>query len=253
MRWLKRRLYRLAMLHVAAPTLRLAGRPVIHFLHIGKTGGTAVKAAFGAYRWPIRRVPRGFLLFHSHDVRLRHLPPREPVVLFVRDPVSRFVSSFNSRLRRGRPRRHVPWTRAEARAFAEFRTPNELAEALSTEDEGLRERASAAMQAIEHVADPLTDFLGTPEDLQARRADIVFVGHQETFDTDFDKLATALGLASPPARPGREQAHRAPPQSDTTLSARARDNLERWYAPDRALIAWLESPADSCPAEAHND
>jgi len=93
----------------------------LHFLHIGKTGGTAVKHALKPVAAP------GYLMLHGHDVRLHDVAPDEQVFFFLRDPLSRFVSAFYSRQREGRPRYVVPWTPDEEAAFGRFRTANELA------------------------------------------------------------------------------------------------------------------------------
>src|SRR5205823_2768329 len=101
-------------------------KELVNLLHVGKTGGTAVKHALrtalhaGGYCIRLCR----------HGVRLRDVPPGEKVVFFVRDPASRFVSGFYSRLRQGRPRYTSPWSRAEKAAFGRFGTPNDLAAAL---------------------------------------------------------------------------------------------------------------------------
>ena len=70
----------------------------VHFLHIGKTGGTAIKAALKAY------PPAVTLHVHPHRFALADVPRGERVFFFVRDPLSRFVSAFHSRKRRGLPR-----------------------------------------------------------------------------------------------------------------------------------------------------
>ena len=97
-----------------------------HFLHIGKTGGAAVKHALK----PVAAA--GHLMLHGHDVRLHDVAPGEQVFFFLRDPLSRFVSAFYSRQREGRPRYVVPWTPDEEAAFGRFRTANELADGLSS-------------------------------------------------------------------------------------------------------------------------
>ena len=66
------------------------------------------------------------------------IAPGEPVAFFVRHPVSRFVSGFNSRMRKGRPRRNVEWSEGERWSFERFRTPDELARALASADPGAR-------------------------------------------------------------------------------------------------------------------
>src|SRR3954469_17965151 len=110
-----------------------------HLLHIGKTGGNALKHALCPYN------TGGSLdiVFHPHAVGLSDVPVGESVLFMLRDPVNRFVSGFNSRRRRGRPLNNAEWNRDEAAAFAAFPTANDLAEALSMEQDGRHAAAVA--------------------------------------------------------------------------------------------------------------
>lgn len=76
---------------------RLTGRTNLHFLHIRKTGGTALKNALRAH--PV--TENCVLHLHPHRIRLSDVPVGHRVMLATRDPVSRFVSGFGSRLRQG--------------------------------------------------------------------------------------------------------------------------------------------------------
>ena len=93
--------------------------PVVHFLHISKTGGTAVKHALH----DSLALTRCALLLHGHRVKLMDVPDGEKAAFFLRDPVSRFCSGFYSRKRQGRPRFDFPWSPAEELAFGRFSTP----------------------------------------------------------------------------------------------------------------------------------
>lgn len=78
---------------------RLAGEGDIRFIHVGKTGGSAVRHALGEWSGFSKRK----LILHWHDLRFTDLPAGDQAIFFLRDPVGRFVSSFYSRQRRGRP------------------------------------------------------------------------------------------------------------------------------------------------------
>jgi hypothetical protein len=210
---------------------RLRGREVVHFLHIGKTGGTAIKAALAA-----APVTRYRILLHPHGVVLADLPRGDRVVFCLRDPVNRFVSGFFSRQRQGRPRYDSPWSPAEEEAFTRFSSPLVLGEALSAEDSGIRAAAEAAMRGIAHVRDSYWSWLGSEAQLLSRRKDILFVGFQESLHTDFLRLARLLD--SPGVLPADDiSAHRNPESADRRLSVLARTNLERWYCRDYDCIA----------------
>jgi hypothetical protein len=120
----------------------------VHFLHAGKTGGTTLK-------WAIlnsgeQETPYGPMVVHGHQTRVADVPPGDVAVIFVRDPVSRFVSGFESRQRMGRPRFDNPWTEAEA--FLRYPAASVLADALASGGES----AIAAMHSVGHLKQSLT-------------------------------------------------------------------------------------------------
>ena len=106
----------------------------VHFLHIGKTGGTAFKYAVATARRQNSRHGGFTLHLHPHSVKLRDIPNGDQFLFFIRDPVSKFVSGFVSRQRQGQPRHFVPWRPNEKEAFGRFSTPNQLALALNSQD-----------------------------------------------------------------------------------------------------------------------
>ena len=71
------------------------------FLHIGKTGGSAVQHA-------LRSLAREDIVLCGHDVSLNDVPRGAKAVASIRHPVDRFVSGFYSRLRQGLPRYNAP-------------------------------------------------------------------------------------------------------------------------------------------------
>lgn len=203
----------------------------IHFLHIRKTGGTAVKHALSQTAMPHE------LVLHPHATRLMDIPLGEPVFFFLRDPVSRFVSGFNSRLREGRPRYHYPWTVAEREAFTRFPTPESLVLALASPSTDDRTGADDAMRAIRHVSSSFGDWLGDEAYLRSRRDDLFLIGRQERLALDFDELKGRLGLPSDLRLPDDAvEAHRTPPGVDTTLSEASIQVLRERYRNDYRLL-----------------
>lgn len=212
-----------------SPLFRRARRP-LHLLHIGKTGGTAVRTALG------KRVVE-----HGHDFVLPDLRVGEQCIFFVRDPVTRFVSAFYSRQRQGRPLTFHPWTEGEERAFTLFERPGDLARALAAGDAAARD----AMTAIRHVREPLAKWLVDAEYLRGRLGDVYFVGSQERLDDDFARLKEMLDLPRRVQLPKDDvKAHRNPRGLDYTLDDEAVEGIRAWYAGDYALLAAL---ADAFP------
>lgn len=199
----------------------------VHFLHIRKTGGTALAEA-------LRPVAASYgIVLHGHATRLSDVPRDQQVVFFVRHPVPRFVSGFCSRLRRGLPRHHYEWNEAEAEAFRIFRTPNDLAEALSASDQEMSTRARAAMRGISHVKNTYNDWFCGVAELDERSDSILLVGVQEKLTSDFEHLKILLKLPQSLSLPVDDVlAHRTPSEFDRSLSPLAEKNLSSWYAED---------------------
>ena len=160
-------------------------------------------------------------------------------MFLIRDPLARFVSAFNGRLREDRPRYHYPWRDGGERvAFAIFKTPNQLALALSSTDSERRDAANqgdARESAISTRRTPSGS--GTRRRSGARLPDIFFIGFQDRLDADFEALRARSAclrrrssLATRRRRTGRR------PGSTTSSSDEARANLERWYAGDLAFV-----------------
>lgn len=154
-----------ALFQVRVALAKKAGIDVVHLVKIRKTGGTALVSCLGRYH----RTSTHAFFYHSHFYRFRDVPVGEKALFVVRDPVERFVSGFNCRLRRGAPSHHYPWTPAEQRAFSIFSTPNDLAEALS--DPARSELARQAFSDISHLSFPLTYWLDSVAYLESRKGD----------------------------------------------------------------------------------
>lgn len=212
---------------------RFRGRKRVHMLHIGKTGGTALKAALAK-----ASTPRVRFIVHKHGVSLADIPVGEPCFFVVRDPVTRFVSGFLSRQRQGRPRHDFPWNSAEQAAFAAFATPNKLAIALSSPDAARRREAETAMADILHVGDHYSRWLGNQNYVRQRRSDILLVGSQERLDRDVALLSELLDvtIVLPLDDVG---SHRNPADADRALEPESVANLKAWYRDDYALLRSL--------------
>jgi Sulfotransferase family len=211
----------------------LQRRRIAHFLHIGKTGGTAVASVLSGHL----KSSDYEIILHDHDFTLNNVPRGEKVFFFVRDPIDRFVSGFYSRKRQGRPRHDVPWSRGEEAAFGRFTTPNELALALTSADQGQRAAAVDAMNNISHIRSPHWIWLRDESYFLARRSDILFVGFQETLNDDFSLLGKLLNLPEGIKLPDDDIAsHKNPSGFDKRLDEAALRNLTAWYERDYQFL-----------------
>ena len=208
-------------------------RPPLYAFHIGKTGGTALNETLLEHS----DAARYRLIFGGHTLTLRDVPAGERFMFVIRDPLERFVSAFNGRLREDRPRYHYPWRDEEKVAFAIFKTPDELATALSSPSRQERRQAEDAMRGIGHVNTPYSYWFEDEQTFRSRLSDLFFIGFTERLNDDFELLKVKLGLARELRLPQDETtAHRTPAGFSTELSNVARANLARWYARDIAFF-----------------
>lgn len=210
---------------------RFDRRPVAHFMHIGKTAGTALRLIL----WDVRLTTRYRPVFHGHGARLARLdaiPVGEKFFFCVRDPIGRYTSGFLARQRQDQPRYYVPWTEEEERAFSHFESPEDLAVSLSAGGD-IQRHAEHAMRSIQHVQSSYWDFFHDPEYFKSRRDDLLWIGRQESLD--MASLAVALGVDQLTMPEDAVAAHRAT-GSKPELSDLARENLRQWYAKDYEFL-----------------
>jgi len=216
-------------------------KPLVHFLHIGKTGGTAIKFA-------LRDAPESGkfrMILHPHRTKLLDIPEGESVAFFLRDPATRFVSAFNSRKRKGAPRFNLKWNPQEEVAFRNFETANDLARALSSQDDDIRDTAWISMGSIPHVAMTYAYWLEAENYLRSRLDDIFFIGFQETLDKDFASFRDKLQLPDRLQLPeGGIDAHRGPQELDVHLDKAALRNIKAWYAADYRIVDLCHETAE---------
>ncbi|MFO7936464.1 MAG: sulfotransferase family 2 domain-containing protein [Kiritimatiellia bacterium] len=214
--------------------LRKQGVQIIHFIHIRKAGGSAVKSAVKKVNSELNGI---HFELHPHRITLKDIPTGDKVFFFLRDPVTRFTSAFWSRYRKGGPADYIPWNWYEERAFEIFRTPNELATALSSENRVLRKKAISAMRHMKHVNSFYRDWFHSESYLMSRLPDIIFAGRTETLRDDFQHFTRKLGLEKQLILPcDMKSSNRSPKGESRTLDKEAVKNIQAWYAEDYVFI-----------------
>jgi hypothetical protein len=211
---------------------------VYTFLHIGKTGGTAFRNVISKHNRMASPTCVDYINHRGSMLEIAEKDLTDNLIFFVRDPVSRFVSAFNSRLRKGRFGERE-WTRDEQEAFAYFKTANELGEGLGSLNPIRRSRASRAVKSIGHLRKSLNDYLGPIKLLKREQSRIFYIGQQETLSSDFEHLKLLLEMDPSLALPTDEQkAHRSPATAQRDLSEKAAANIRRYYARDLPIYDW---------------
>jgi len=204
--------------------------PDFVFFHIGKTGGGSVRQFLA----PLRHSWAG--AGHQFDLeKVSEKWPGAPVVFFVREPLSRFVSGFNNYRRAAEQKDKRPNTR-DIIVYNIFPTANDLAEALTSDDEFTLSAAHWAMSRLGFIARHLTANLGSPDNVDRHRDHIAFIGNFEDFVNSVEAMRAVLHLPPYLELPDDDRkAHRAPAKLPTYLSDTARAVLTDWYRADIEL------------------
>jgi hypothetical protein len=202
-------------------------KKVVHFIHVGKTGGSFIKDIFQK-----DRLTKSYaILLHPHQFLLKDIKPGEKFFFFLRDPLTRYVSGFYSRKRKGRPKYNNPWTPLEKIAFEKFNTPNELAEAISSSDDSIRKVAIQSMKSIDHVNTSFYKWFDSIKYFESRKNDVLFIGFQEDFTKDVLDLFSLLEFKGTDVLP-QKRIHSNSKKVDKKLSGLAEKNLVNWYKED---------------------
>ena len=200
----------------------------VHFLHIGKTGGSAIRSVLDKNR----ETSTHNIITHGHATSIQSIPAGEKIIFFLRDPISRFISGFYSRKRKGQPRYNVGWRPLEKKIFTTFETPNELALSLHNINSNHHSLALESMDDIQHLRhydNWYTDF----NYFNSRMEDIFFIGFQESLDKDFEVLKEKLSLDEACRLPTDDVGtHRNPIGLDKQLDNEAREALLEHYKED---------------------
>jgi hypothetical protein len=213
----------------------------VHFIHVSKAGGSVM-------RYAIREARKengghldsqwGPIWGHNHKFRMADLDSGDMAVFPLRDPVTRFLSGFYSRLREGAPRYYIRHTKAERQAFDWFPTPQELADALAERRGTKRWRAKFAMQSVGHLKRHQTFWTGKPSYLQKNLDQVLYIARQETLNDDWVKIKELLGLPADLALSTDDTvAHRTEYVGDRTLSEKGTEAVQAWYDDDYKLLA----------------
>jgi len=212
----------------------LKRKTLVHFLHIGKTGGSNLRDTLSTCESTV-----DMLEFHGHGCRLADIPKGQKVVAVVREPESRFISAFYGRQREDRPRYHVPWSEGEKKAFETFANANDLALALESDSRTMRSMAEQAMKDIQHVRQPLCYYLGDLNYFLKREADIFFIGFQNNLDADAERLVKKLKLPNLKLSNDPVIAHSTKPNDKSRLTQEAKDILAKFYKKDVEIYEYL--------------
>jgi hypothetical protein len=205
----------------------------VHLLHIGKTGGSAIKSVLR----DCLETRRYSVKLHGHSTSIMDIPKGEYLIFFLRDPISRFVSAFYSRQRKGQPRYNKEWSLEEKEIFENFATPNQVAVSLANEHSINHALAIKAMASVQHFK-PYSKWYIDFDYFKTRIDDILYIGFQESLDTDFSELKSILSISPDKLLPTDDlSAHRNPPNLDKSMDESGILALKYWYSDDYKFIS----------------
>lgn len=196
----------------------------VHFLHVGKTGGTELKRRFAAVN---KLSPSLMILSRGHQVTAADLDQKDAYLISLRNPVSRFESAFHS-LKVQKKRAH---TEIESKLFKRFPNVNDIASALDPSSKHSKE-AINYMLGIRHFSQRQADFV--------RGIDFIsrppmFIFRAESLDLDFVNFCNAIGINPNDVPSGNSNS--APRITGLeTLDERNSEKIQRWYMDD--VLLW---------------
>lgn len=209
-----------------------------YVLHIAKTGGTTLLSLVKELRrttgrpLPIRKLRHRLTLA---DVLRQY--PEAKVGFIIREPADRFVSAFNSRLRKGVPDHPQEWNARETQIFTQFPSANALAEALSDRDANHRRAARSAFKGIAHLRRGYVYYLKSPAYLERKHAHIYFVTDTQRLDNEIFGFLKPLRVRLDKVEAALKRRHGAPAETGM-LSEKALQNLRQFWADEYVLYEY---------------
>lgn len=223
--------------------IRSGHSPRLGFLHIPKTGGSGV-TKFGK-----ELVARGYqfpcIFGHGWKVEeiLTHFPEMR-LCFILREPLSKMISGFNSRLRQGRPTYNSLWSPAEAAAFAMLPSTRHLLDAMLSDDEYQQSALAYAMHAVRHLRWSYSFYFKDVPSVKARAAHFELIGDISSLSDFIGRITVLSGAPAALAAELYQKRHEAGGGSGDPLAgyteeqvARIRDHLRRDFRIHRELLA----------------
>jgi len=207
----------------------------LKFIHIGKCGGTTIVKQSNLEQYHLQR----------------HYKDNEKYIIWIRNPIARFVSAFymsyniinadTSNLniknltldnclapQRFRYKMTHNWTFSKRYDFLVnyFKTPNKLAESITSEDKNTKKLALELMNAKEeHIFKGIGWYLHNGDFIEKNYDKIIFIGTMENMDDDLMKLNNLLNLKINPKKKIRKNNN----NNSKYLSPKAIENIKNFY------------------------
>jgi hypothetical protein len=211
---------------------------MLTFIHIGKTGGGTIQNLLNLKQYHLQKNYN----FNNN------------FIIWVRNPIVRFVSAFNMSyvninfkdyikklkdldrngvLVKDRIKNYLSkknkyiFSKKYDALINYFKTPNNLAEGLSSNDKDVREKAEELMNNHHgHIYKGIGWYLNKGKFVRKHNSNINFVGKQETMDEDIEKLGTLLNKE---LKPDNKNVNSYSTAESKYLSPLAIENIKKFY------------------------
>ena len=204
-----------------------SGRSRQHgFLHIPKTGGSGVNALGRSLQERGFKSPCVFSHGWKMEEILKHFPDIK-ISFVLRDPLSRMISGFNSRIRQGRPTYNNIWTPAEAAAFSLFPSIGKLLDAILAEDEFSKSAVAYTMRNVTHLRWNYAFYFKNPDTVRSNRPSFEIIGSMNRMDEFINGYTALSGAPESAAAELYEKRHEAKVSSEDVLGRYSPDDLSR--------------------------
>ena len=226
------------------------------FIHIGKTGGTHIK-----------KILSKLIKINSYHCNpsKKYLTDTEKYIIWIRNPIHRFVSSFNYMLtllnikraeltetqKKNKSVRYILKIKGETiplynprykKYMNIFESANKLAESLFNTDSEIAKMVKILMntERFNHLKCSIGWYLNNGEFIKEHNDKIYFVGRQENMDEDFSNLCKKLNINYKKLDEKINENILSKPE-DKYLSEFAIKNIIKWYKDtDYAALIELE-------------
>jgi len=214
---------------------RSKGIKNIHFLHVGKTGGAAIKNTLNNY------ITSQYCFFgHHHIIKLKHISNKDKVIFSVRDPIERFISAFY--FAKDRSKFIGKFFSPKACYYLDhFDTADDLAIALYSKLYKERIIAQQTMLLVPHLKENYWYWFKNKDYLQKRLTSILYVFSCKNLNNDFLKFRDFINADSTLELPQKKdiKANVNFNKHNKTISNEGIENLKKWLTKDFEFLQYL--------------